>query len=167
MKPPCHTGTVGMMVSELRDRKEHLLKELEYIDIALTALEKAWQIDACLATDDAVVNQIAAQIPTRNTAAELKGISYSDAAERVLQRIANRRAIATRTLMARMEAGGKKVRGKDPYRILYRTLMKDARFTRVEGKWALSEWYPPADAPVPNVGEREAAKENAKKQTVN
>jgi hypothetical protein len=156
------------MVAELRDRKAHLIKELEYIDIALTALEKAWSIDSCLAKDDAVVNQFAAEQTARpNATSELKGLSYADAAERVLQRVTDRRALSTNTLMLRMETGGKKVQSKDPYRTLYRSLLKDVRFIRVEGKWALTEWYPPASEPDLNIGEREAEKENRKKASVN
>ena len=76
--------------------------------------------------------------------------------------MADRRALGTRTLIMRLEVAGKRVKGKVPYRTLYRTLQKDPRFVRIEGKWALAEWYPPP----PPVALNEAEK-NAKSEKVN
>src|SRR5262245_7666258 len=120
MKCAEHTGTMGLMVAQLRDRKQHLEDELQLIVVALEALEKAWSIDACLAKDDALVNKLTSDPPVRPSN-ELRGLSYADAAERILQR-GERSPVATRTLILRVETAGRKVKGKDPYRILYRSL---------------------------------------------
>jgi hypothetical protein len=162
-----HTGTVGLMVAQLKDRKEHLEHELELISVALDALMKAWSIDACLAKDDAFINEMAkeSQSPKQQQpAAELRNLSYADAAERVLSRVRDRRETATRTLIYRLGVEGKKVQGKDPYRTLYRTLLKDQRFIRVHGKWALAEWFPPAGPVSLNAGEKLAVAEDGKKK---
>jgi hypothetical protein len=147
------------MVAELRDRKAHLEKELEYINIALEALEKAWTIDACLTNDDAIVNNFTTEKPSPARPVEANGLSYADAAERVLERVTDHRAISTRTLIMRLGVAGKRVKGKDPYRTLYRTLQKDRRFVRIEGKWALADWYPSAPPPPLNEGEKKAKDE--------
>jgi hypothetical protein len=171
MKPTQHkhTGTVGLMVAQLRDRKRHLEEELALLSVALEALEKAWSIDVCIAKDDAIVNQLTADTHVRPSA-ELRGLSYADATERVLQR-GERLPVGTRILIRKLEVAGKRVKGKDPYRILYRSLEKDSRFKRVEGKWALSEWYPPPVAPPLNEAEKAAKKHTtetaARKETVN
>src|ERR1700733_1544548 len=131
-KPPAHTGTVGLMVAQLRDRKQHLEQELELLNVALEALKKAWTIDACLATDDAMVNRLASGSQAKpQLPAELKGLSYADASERILARVTDRRAIGTRTIIRQLDIAGKRVKGKDPYRTLYRTLLKDSRFVRI------------------------------------
>jgi hypothetical protein len=162
------------MVAQLRDRKQHLEQELELIKVALEALEKAWSIDACLATDDAVVNKLTsdaqrfAQVAhDAQSVPEFAGLSYGDAAERLLSRISDRRPLGTRTIIRRLDLGGKKVKGQDPYRTLYRTLLKDARFVRIEGKWALADWYPARLAPGPNNGEKAAAKDAEERKRVN
>jgi hypothetical protein len=181
---PAHTGTVGLMVAQLKDRKRHLEKELELISVALEALMKAWTIDACLAKDDAIVNQMAReaqrqlsppqpqQPPQTSHAAhvspELRDLSYADAVERLLLKVRDRREVGTRTLILRLGVEGKKVLGKDPYRTLYRTLLKDERFVRINGKWALAEWFPPAAPPSLNAGEKLARDEDPKsKERVN
>jgi hypothetical protein len=172
---PAHTGTVGLMVGQLRDRKEHLEKELDLLNVALAALTKAWSIDACLAKDDAIVNEMAREAltqrqppqalpPRHGTAPELRDLSYSEAVARLLARVQDRREVSTRTLIMRLAVEGKKVQGKDPYRTLYRTLLKDERFIRVNGKWALAEWYPPDSQPYKTVGERLAFEENQQKK---
>jgi hypothetical protein len=165
---PVHTGTVGLMVAQLKDRKEHLQKELELIEVALDALLKAWSIDACLAKDDAVVNAMTREVHRQHQPqTELRDLGYADAVERLLSRVLDKREIGTRTLIMRLGVEGKKVQGKDPYRTLYRTLLKDDRFVRVNGKWALADWYPPAE-PILTSGERRAAlEEDAKKERVN
>src|SRR5690349_8691040 len=48
-KRPAQTGTVGSMVTRLREHRRHLVEEIELIDVALDALQKAWSIDAGLA----------------------------------------------------------------------------------------------------------------------
>jgi hypothetical protein len=156
---------MGLMVAQLKDRKRHLEQELELLNVALEALERAWSIDACLAKDDAIVNQMASEAHrgTQTQRAELAGLSYADAAERVLDRVADRRPLGTRTLIRRLALGGKKVAGKDPYRTLYRTLLKDQRFARIEGKWALTDWYPAPAPPPLNSGEK-AAKDSQQKR---
>jgi hypothetical protein len=158
---------MGLMVAQLRDRKQHLEDEIQLIVVALEALEKAWSIDACLAKDDAMINQLAADAHVRPSN-DVRGLSYADAAERILQR-GERVPVATRTLILRIETAGRKVKGKDPYRILYRSLEKDARFTRVSGKWALSEWYPPNLPAGLNHAEKAAEKDSEQKgkSTVN
>lgn len=171
---PAHTGTVGLIVSQLKDRKEHLEKELELINVALDALSKAWTIDACLAKDDAIVNEMARDAQRQHRpsevhqqhqpSTELRDLGYADAVERLLLRIRDRREIGTRTLILRLGVEGKKVLGKDPYRTLYRTLLKDDRFVRINGKWALAEWFPPVATPPLNTGEKLAFEENAKKK---
>src|SRR5262245_46490027 len=122
---PTHTGTVGLMVAQLKDRKEHLEKELELINVALDALLKAWSIDSCLAKDDAVVNEMAQAHRRHQPSPELRDLSYGDAVEQLLKRVQDRREIGTRTLILRLGVEGKKVQGKDPYRTIYRTLLKD------------------------------------------
>lgn len=175
---PAHTGTVGLMVAQIKERKDRLEKELELINVALDALTKAWTIDACLAQDDALVNQMTREAQRQNqpyevhrqhqTAAELRDLSYASAVERLLSRVRDRREIGTRTLILRLGVEGKKVQGKDPYRTLYRTLLKDERFVRINGKWALAEWFPPAAPPSLNAGETMARDEDAKnKERVN
>lgn len=173
-----HTGTVGLMVAQLKDRKDHLEKELELINVALDALTKAWTIDACLAKDDALVNEMTREAQQQNQpsemhrqhqpAAELRDLSYADAVERLLSRVRERREIGTRTLILRLGVEGKKVQGKEPYRTLYRTLLKDERFVRINGKWALAEWFPPTATPSLNAGEKMARDEDPKnKERVN
>jgi hypothetical protein len=162
-----HTGTVGLMVAQLKDRKEHLEQELELINVALDALQKAWSIDACLAKDDALVNRLTSEAPRQHQPNELRDLGYADAAERVLARIADHRAIGTRTVILRLSVAGKRVQGKDPYRTLYRTLLKDDRFVRVNGKWALAEWFPSAPLPSLNTGEKAAENEARKKERIN
>lgn len=163
-----HTGTVGLMVAQLRERKGHLEKELELINVALDALMKVWGIDMCLAKDDALVNEMTREVHRQHQtpAAELRDLGYADAVERLLSRMKEHREIGTRTIIQRLGVEGKKVKGKDPYRTLYRTLLKDDRFLRVNGKWALAEWYPPA-APALNGGEILAQEDAKKKDRVN
>jgi hypothetical protein len=69
---------------------------------------------------------------------EFSRMSYAEAARIILRRAGG--PLTTRELEALLEGGGRKVQGRDPYRLLYRTLMKHSAFRVHGGRWALGEW---------------------------
>ncbi len=66
---------------------------------------------------------------------ELERMSYGQAAKVVLKKV--RRPLSTIEMLNMLRAGGREVQGNDPYRTLYRTLMKHASFKNIDRKWTL------------------------------
>jgi hypothetical protein len=136
----------------LRSRRQNMIHDVELLTGVITALEAmtpefrqmvlntlARAIPSPLASGTISNIQVA---PTRG---ELKNMTYADAVDAVLSRV-NRQPLSTKVLLARLEAGGRKVGGSDPYRVLYRTLQKNPRFVNVSGRWALADWYSKSEA---------------------
>jgi len=116
------------LLDQLFERRQALRTELEGVETAIVAVSRL----------RSATNGSAAVAAVQTL--DLSQMTYADAAEAVLKR-AGRHPMTTRMLMRRMELGGRSVNGKNAYRVLYRTLMKNVRFKNVGGRWALDEWY--------------------------
>ena len=116
------------MLDELAKRRQELAAELEQVDGAMAAV-------AGLRSDESGLSA------APRSPASYKDMSYAAATRAALER-ANREPLTTKVLLRRLAAGGRPVGGADPYRILYRALMKNKMFKNVGGRWALADWYP-------------------------
>lgn len=130
----------------LRSQREHMIHDFELLTGVIHALEAMSPEFRQI-----VLTTLARAVPAPPSQAvfishgapargEFKNMTYADATELVLSRV-NRQPLSTKVLLARLEAGGRKVGGNDPYRVLYRTLQKNPRFVNVSGRWALADWY--------------------------
>lgn len=125
----------------MRARRAQAIEEVNALNVAIAALEHAHASQLALGR--------AAAIPGGTIVPqEFTGLTYADAVEVALNR-ANRQPLSTNLLLRRLEAGGRPVQGKRPYKTLYRTLEKDKRFKQVQGAWALAEWYEELDEDEP------------------
>jgi hypothetical protein len=119
-----------VLIEELRQRRLEVRAELERIESAILTLT---QLRGGPTGNDSGQRTL--------PGLDLRDLTYADATEAVLKR-SERQPLTTKVLVKRLETGGRPVKGRDTYRILYRTLMKNARFKNVAGRWALAEWYP-------------------------
>lgn len=139
----------------LRERRDRLTAELRRVTRLISDLEIETNVGAQpvvvaavgSAVGSASVHASSVETPTEPPRLdapvvvypnELARMSYAEAARAVLRR--GRRPLTTREIETLLKTGGKPVQGRDPYRMLYRTLMNHSGFTSVNGEWTLTEW---------------------------
>jgi hypothetical protein len=131
------TPDIAAILNELRNRRNRLASDVAALDAAIHAIES-------ISPEGRAISGVSYTAPAPVTPGgrpDLSGLTYMGASEIVLQR-SNRKPLSTKVLLVRLEAGGRPVRGKDPYRTLYRMLTKSPKFRNVSGEWGLAEWYP-------------------------
>jgi hypothetical protein len=122
-------SAANVLLQELRQRRAELRAELERVESAIATV-------ASLTSGTEPESE-----KPRVLARGAHDMTYAEAVESILMQ-SDRQPASTKVLLRRLEAVGKPVKGRDPYRILYRSLMKNPKFENVGGQWALAEWYP-------------------------
>jgi len=128
-------------LEELRHRHDLLTAEVKRLARLIRELE---QLPTSINDPYAAVSALPSEAPAEGPPAiairpsEFARMSYAQASRVIIRRV--NQSLSTSELLRFLEAGDRAVRGKDPYRTLYRTLMKHSAFKNVDKKWTLTDW---------------------------
>ncbi|HZR24154.1 MAG TPA: hypothetical protein VFA59_11235 [Vicinamibacterales bacterium] len=126
----------------LRHRRERAIAELRRLNRLIKEIEA--EANSLLSAASPPRNPEPAPFELSSIAVrhnEFQNLSYADACLAILRR--GGFPITTRNLLPLLADGGKAVQGQDPYRVLYRSLMKHPAFKSTGGFWELVEWTEP------------------------
>lgn len=131
--------TVRSSLAELKATRAQYAQALKSIDAAIVALQRVTEYPGPSPghTKPARVDAEIVESP-RPHRGKSRRRGYRSAIARVLRRISPE-GLSVRQIIEALQAEGKRVKGKDPYKTLYRVMRNSTEFRNRGGKWTVAE----------------------------